>query len=153
MIKTLSKSISGYEIKLIAKRGLLIEKFDLMQHSLKEKAERWEKAFKDLESEKASKDKKNAQVKVYLTETIEGKPGQKIIPFSEVILNPSDVNFLTIADPTIPLCPATYILADLFINRFFKKLLYILHVGLFNVLYFFSNCCPFIWMVFVGKRP
>ena len=33
MIKTLSKSISGYEIKLIAKRGLLIEKFDLRVYS------------------------------------------------------------------------------------------------------------------------
>jgi len=37
----------------------------------------------------------NIPVKVYLTETIEGRPGQRIIPFSEVILNPSDVNTST----------------------------------------------------------
>ena len=76
MREVLERKIQGEKSKLeryvaiqeIEKRGL-IEKFDLMQHSLKEKAERWEKAFKDLESEKASKDKKNAQVKVYLTES------------------------------------------------------------------------------------
>jgi len=34
----------------------------------------------------------NIPVKVYLVETINSRPGQKILPFSEVILNPSSVN-------------------------------------------------------------
>jgi hypothetical protein len=37
----------------------------------------------------------NIPVKVYLTETVEGKPGTRIVPFSEVVLNPSDVNTST----------------------------------------------------------
>jgi len=37
----------------------------------------------------------NIPVKVYLVETINSRPGQKILPFSEVILNPSSVNTST----------------------------------------------------------
>jgi hypothetical protein len=37
----------------------------------------------------------NIPVKVYMVETINSRPGQKIIPFSEVILNPSQVNTST----------------------------------------------------------
>ena len=37
----------------------------------------------------------NIPVKVYLVETINSRPGRKILPFSEVILNPSSVNTST----------------------------------------------------------
>ena len=37
----------------------------------------------------------NIPVKVYLVETVEGRPGTRIVPFSEVILNPSSVNTST----------------------------------------------------------
>ena len=37
-------------------------------------------------------------------------------------LYPSDVSFRTMAEPTIPLCPAIYILSVLFIFGFFKEL-------------------------------
>jgi len=37
----------------------------------------------------------NIPIKVYLVETINSRPGQKILPFSEVIVNPSSVNTST----------------------------------------------------------
>ena len=37
----------------------------------------------------------NIPVKVYIVDTINGRPGQRILPFSEVILNPSSVNTST----------------------------------------------------------
>ena len=37
----------------------------------------------------------NIPVKVYIVETVEGRPGTRIVPFSEVILNPSSVNIST----------------------------------------------------------